>query len=267
MFRWILVVMVCLSACGFVTAGELDDFEKASKKKDRSSSYGSGSWSDDDDDDDGILGDMVGGMLEVILSPFGEFCGMVFNGVVVEGGALSQDLADMDDPEGFDGGMTAAGTGGAMLPFLRADFGYRDVEGDIDALEYRLEAGYGAFALGFDHSHYREDEPDDELDLMRIQAILRMSFSDSIEVGTGFGALVIDGDERDTRFSFSLPTRIGITEWIGVELRPAWSESVSDFEASLLVSGDYASLKAGYRWVDSHEESLGGPFIGMAIHY
>jgi hypothetical protein len=157
--------------------------------------------------------------------------------------------------------------GEALIPFARFDLSYQDVESDVDAWDYRLEGGYGPVGLQCNLTHYSEETPEDDLDMLRFYGMYRMSFGTIVEVDLGLGALTIDGNGRDTRFSLTVPVRIYPTDWLGIEIRPAWADNVTDCDIALLLTAPYVSLKAGYRWVSSPTESLNGPYAGLAVHF
>jgi hypothetical protein len=50
----------------------------------------------------------------------------------------------------------------------------------------------------------------------------------------------------------------------GIELSPAWADGVSDYDIAVLLSQRYGSLKLGYRWLRSPNESLDGPYVGIS---
>jgi hypothetical protein len=157
--------------------------------------------------------------------------------------------------------------GEPQIPFVRLDFSFQDVESDVYAYDYRVEGGYGPLGLQFDQTHYRETIPGDELNLIRLYGLYRMSFGSNVEMDLGFGALTIDGDDYDSRFSFTTPILIYPSDHVGIELRPAWAANVSDYDVGLLATWRYSSIKVGYRWVKSPDESLNGPYVGLSVHY
>jgi hypothetical protein len=157
--------------------------------------------------------------------------------------------------------------GSPRLPFMRFDFGYQWVESDIDAYDYRGEIGYGPIALCYNQTRYQESGPADELDLIRVYGLYRMSFGPYLEVDVGLGKLTLDGNARDTRFSFTVPVRIHPSEYVAIEIRPAFSENIDDVDIGVLLTPRYLSLRAGYRWVSSPGASLNGPYAGASVHF
>lgn len=57
----------------------------------------------------------------------------------------------------------------------------------------------------------------------------------------------------------------------GGESGPAWASvngtSVRRYELGVVLSRDYVALKGGYRWTESPNETLDGPFIGVSLRY
>ena len=92
-----------------------------------------------------------------------------------------------------------------------------------------------------------------------------MTFGAHVEVGVAAGAVTINGDGSDSRFLFGVPVLILPAPAIGIELRPAWAEHIQDYDAALLLGWRFASVKIGYRWVESPHESLSGPYAGLSL--
>ncbi len=155
--------------------------------------------------------------------------------------------------------------GEPLIPFARCDLGYQRVSSDIHALDVRAEGGYGPLGVQFELTRYREHAAGDDLDLQRILGVYRMSFGSYVETDLGFGALTVSGDQTTSSFLFSIPLLIHPSAHWGIELRPAWSDRVSDYDVAALLTWRYASLKAGYRWVRSPHESLDGPYVGLSL--
>jgi hypothetical protein len=161
--------------------------------------------------------------------------------------------------------------GDPLLPFVRFDASYLAIESDVDAFDYRVQLGYGTFAFELNQTRYEEDEPADRLDLYRLYGLLRLSFGDKIEVDLGLGGIILDGDERNSGFSATMPILVQVYDWLIVEFRPMWSQikgsGIDEYELGFLFNRDFAAIKAGYRWTHSPQESLDGPFIGLSIRY
>lgn len=157
--------------------------------------------------------------------------------------------------------------GDPLIPFARFDLAYQYVESDVEALDVRAEAGFGPFGAHLDYTRYWEQAPADRLDLVRVLGLFRMSFGSTVEADLGCGVLTLNGDQPDSRFLLSLPVLIHPSPYWGVEFRPAWAARVSDYDLAALLTWRCASLKLGYRWVDSPNESLDGPYAGFSVRW
>ncbi|MBT3296167.1 MAG: hypothetical protein HN919_21225 [Verrucomicrobia bacterium] len=250
-WTFLFAMTVCLTAawpCP-VAAGTLDAFEadaKPERKKEESCRRGGRNSCIDD-----ALG-------EIIFQVIGG--GMLYGGVVSWARVASED-------DCYDLDCIPREMGTPLIPFARFDFSYQDAESTVDANDYRFEGGFGPFGVHFNQTHYKEASPEDSLDLIRVHGLYRMSFGSMVEVDLGLGALTIDGNDRDTRFSLTLPVRIYPYDWLGVEVRPAWADGVTDWDVALLLTAPFTSMKAGYRWVSSPNKSLNGPYVGLAVHF
>ena len=246
-----IIAVVFLVLPGEVLAGELDAFEKSAKKEKKRDDRGRKG------DQEITIGDDTEAELEDLL--------LKAAGVAVLYGGLASWARVSEHDTGID--IEARELGEPLIPFARVDVSYQSVESDIDAYDYRIECGYGPLAVHFNQTDYRESSPSDELELMRIYGMCRMSFGSKVELDLGLGALTLDGNETDTRFSVTTPVLIHPAERIGLELRPAWAENFSDYDVALLLGWRYGSAKVGYRWVMSPDESLDGPYVGVSIHF
>ena len=96
-----------------------------------------------------------------------------------------------------------------------------------------------------------------------------MSFGKHVEWDIGVGAFIIEGNDTNAGESFTTPLFIHPTDFLGVGFRPAASHvkdnRVGDYDLSVLLGWKYAFLKLGYRWVESENESLNGPHIGLSF--
>ncbi len=228
----VCILVVCLFSCPSTFAGKLEDFEKdATKKQERSAGQNSGRGSHADRSDRGSLFDFL------------DFSAAVGT-IITEGGMNSWDrvaseaaITARPRKEGSPP-LERRQLGEALIPFVRLDTSYQHVESDIHALDARLELGYGPFAVSARNTHYKEDDPDDRLDVREIHLLYRMSFGNSVEVDLGVGQLTIDGKGKNSDISFSLPILFHPKEWLGIEFRPAWAHinenAIQDYDVSLL---------------------------------
>lgn len=242
------VAFVLLFLGQAVLAGKLSDFQLDSVIE-RESAGGCKRQGSHDGD----------GFMEFILEALGQ-C-LLFGGEAswarVQPSPVDADLLD----------VSPRNAGEAVIPFARLDIGYQNVESDVEALDWRLEGGYGPIGIHFDRTRYREDNPRDDLALTRVYGLYRMSFGSEVEVDIGLGTLMMDGEMHNDRFSLTLPLLIHPSESVGVEFRPAWATNVADYDLALLLGARWASLKLGWRWVRSPNSSLDGPYAGVSLHF
>lgn len=155
--------------------------------------------------------------------------------------------------------------GQPLIPFARLDLSYQYVESDIDALDLRTEAGYGPFGIHVNATRYQEHDPNNELDMIRVAGLYRMSFGPYVETQLGFGSLAIDGQHSTSRFLFTTPVLVHPHENWGIEFRPTWSENIQDYDLALMMTFKHTSLKLGYRWLISPNQNLDGPYAGISM--
>jgi hypothetical protein len=194
---------------------------------------------------------------------FGEIFAEVFAITLFYGGAMSWQR--VSDIETADPDIVPRAAGDPLIPFSRFDVAYQNVHSDIEAVDIRGEVGYGPFGLHADFTRYWEAIPTEDLDLIRILGLYRMSFGSHLETDLGFGVLTLRGEETTSRFLFSVPVLVHPDEYWGIEFRPAWTERVSDYDIAVMLNRDYTSVKFGYRWINSPNESLHGPYIGISV--
>ncbi len=251
--RFLLVPAFCLTCLVQpLVAGELDDFEGAATAADtigsHSASGGGGSgW--------------TGFLVEA-----GYF-------MFIYGGATS--IARMR-PEAVEGEAQTEGPplknrGEPVIPYLRLDAFYQDTDTAVQAIDGRIEVGWGPIGLQYRHTRYDEDRPDDTLDVSQWHVLYRMSFSRYFEVDMGFGSLTLSGNQKHSAFSFTLPIQIRTPWGVGAEFRPSWStindNSVDDYTLSAGYGIRFVSASLGYRWFKAGGMSLDGPFIGASFYF
>ena len=246
--RFVCILLAVTTVCGSTLGGSLDRFE-ADTTRNREQRPPPASASRDRDTS--LFGELFAPLFE---APF-----MAIGWLVQEGGGEAFDLAETRD------------AGDPILPQARLDLMYQDVAPDIHALSYSMELGYGALGADFRHTHYRENEPNDTLDVYRFHGLARMCAAESLEIDVALGAVIIEGNKSNSGLSFGFPMRYWYTECAGVELQPFWGNIhgtlTSDCELSALVRFKNTSLRLGYRWMESPEQSLDGPCIGLSFRY
>ncbi len=158
-----------------------------------------------------------------------------------------------------------------LIPFIRFDYAYQDVESDVHASDYRLEVGYGPFGIAARKTHYVEDAPEDELDINQIYLLYRMSLLESIQIDLGIGGFELDGNDSNSSTSFTAPVLLQPFDFLGFELRPHVTSIngnvIWDTDLGVLCGRQYVSLRAGFRWLRTNGQSLDGPYIGLSVRY
>ncbi|MCJ8331355.1 MAG: hypothetical protein HRT89_20455 [Lentisphaeria bacterium] len=268
LFKQLIVLMLFCGIIGSIHAGKLDDFEKeATKKKSKSSKKKSKkskkkSSSNDNhstphhhgshchhDDDDGFDFDF-------------DFCEVFFD-VLVMGGVNSWDMM-------FEDSIIHREEGDTILPILQIDTNYQFVESNLHAIDTRVEIGFGPFAFEYRNTNYKESYAND-LDIDQYYFIYRMSVDTDVEIGIGFGQLILEGSSRNSGSSLSIPMSFHFTdEWSAHSKLTSASingNSIYDRELDVLYSIDKVSIRAGYRWMKVGSVDLNGPYVGLSIHF
>ncbi len=242
-FVWgTLVCMVCVA--GFdtssVCAGKLDDFEKDATKPRRSSQHSHS-------DGDGLWDFFFEGLL-----------GSLFETEYQESrGGRRLDVLENQPGDG-------------LRPLVRFDFGYQNVESDVDAMDYRFEVGVDHLALQWRRTTYAETTPADDLDYDQGHVLFRF-YDANFEIDFGLGYASLNGDTYHSGLSATIPVLIQAYDFLGFELRPSWSyigrNSISDYDLSVTLGWDYAVCRLGYRWVRTDNEALDGPYVGLSLRF
>jgi hypothetical protein len=263
----ILIGLTFLSPCAM--AGKLEDFEKDATKErvedktpEPSHSHHHGTESMVDRDVANCLGGGIASFLGLFLVEFGK---------VSYHRAGPDDYVVKSPSSEKETVIENRKSGQALIPIARLDISYQDVESDVSAMDYRGEVGYGPVALQVRETHYAEERPDDDLDILQIHMLYRMSIGEKIEIDLGFGGMSIEGENDNSGLSITVPVLIHSWDYFGVEFRSSWSSinnnTIQDYDLSLLTGWRYLSLRAGYRRVMSDTESLSGPFAGLSLRF
>jgi hypothetical protein len=236
-------------------AGALGDFEKSldddrdkkeDEKKDHRKKYR------DYDDESGFMGELLA---------------IVF----VYGGRQSWERVHPSaDPEALY--LTSRRPGEALIPYFRFDTAVQiGANDDVTALDGRMEAGYGPTGMQVRVTDYRERDPDDDLQLVEVHGLYRMSIGNVAELDFGLGVLFVEGENRHTGVSLTLPFLIHPTPFFGLEFRPTWSRiydhPVGDYDIGIVAGPRFFSFRAGYRWLATEEEVIDGPYLGFTLTF
>jgi hypothetical protein len=201
--------------------------------------------------------------------------------MLILGGEYSWLRVAPDTPPGM---VKPREPGEALLVKARLDLSQQRVSNAVDALDGRIEAGYGPWAVQGRLTRYREDEPGgvrDRLEVRQAHFLYRIAAGDYAELGVGYGRLqIVDarrplGEGARTGDSATLPLLIHPSPYWGLEYRPTWAKvdgkTVRDQEIALSLGLPYLSLRVGYRRFESGVgqggERLSGPFIGFSLRY
>ena len=217
------------------------------------------------DRNDGKASSLDSELFDEISSYGGHFLWRLCGITLAAGGAGS--LYRVTEAEPIDVIVEPRSLGEPLLPFARIDLAYQNLQSDIDALDLRVEGGYGPIGGHFNITRYREQSSSDYVNLVRVMGLYRMSFGSHVESDIGCGTVTLRGEESTTEFLFSLPVLIHPSAHWGMEFRPAWSSSLADYDLAGLLTVRHASLKLGYRWVASRHESLNGPYGGISVRW
>ena len=260
--RGMAVMLLAIILREPVYGGELRDFEKDVTNKDSSKESPRPSDKDRDDHtgsnygsgEEGIWGSLYGNVVAVI--PL----------AIIGGGVHSwQRVAPGGDKE-----VEPRRPNEPLIPFVRGDTSYLAMNGDIKALNGRVEAGYGPFAIEYDLLNF-EEKTGDELEVRRFCGLYRMSFGKQVEVDLGIGSMTLEGAGKTSEVVYTTPVLIYPTDRWGIEFRPAWAQfegsTLEDYDLGVFLNWKGASLKAGYRWLRSDNEDLRGPYLGLVFRY
>jgi hypothetical protein len=255
-------------ACAQAYAGPLRDFERDVTHD--GSSKGSSSSSDHDRDH--------GPDPQYYAAP--DQCGAsdpwcdqwlgIIPAILIGGGACSwlrvHPQADVNTAE-----IEPRKPGEPVIPFLRLDGAYVGVDQTIDALDGRVQVGYGPAAVDYGLTRFKEDPSGDRLDLQKICGLYRMSFGSHVEVDLGMGGVTLKGAARTSEVVYTVPVLVYPADWWGVEFRPAWARfegaTLQDYDLGLYLNWKGASLKVGYRWLLGRAQELSGAYVGVVYRY
>jgi hypothetical protein len=251
-----IVSILLLATASPSHAGQLDEFEKAAteeRKEDHNPPHHDDTDYYDDDDDS---------YFSIFFETAGAF--------VAEGWKAS--AARMAPPNsGPYADTPQREPGEPLLPYLRIDAGWQHIDDNIQAVDTRIEAGYGPLALAYRHTHYMERDTDDTLNLAYAHALYRFSPTPAFEVDLALGATVLDGNNTHAGFSVGIPITWYPWKNVGLRFAPTWSSInsnwISDYDTAVQVSIRFMTIFAGYRYVDAGGETLDGPYCGVSFHY
>lgn len=275
--RCVLFTLLYISLSGVLLAGELDDFESSvesgsvpsNPEQDKEHSgkdhLSRGKKSCDRDDVDfscsflNLVLDTARGFIvyggQASFYRVGSAWGDDKNDSWLDVSAINQSLSYHRQP------------GEPLVPFVRFDLDIYTPSSTVSARDLRLETGYGAVAVGYGQSRFRESNPSDSLDISQVYGLYRMSFGSHFEADFGVGSLKVDGENSQSYFYVTIPIILHASNNIGFEYRPAWAGKLSSHDVSVLMKIDFASVKIGYKKLSTDTQSLNGPYVGVAVYY
>lgn len=260
----IILLALCISLIPGQSAyaGKLDDFEREATHDDDNASQGYRPATDDDDDD-GFWSAIFRGVFRIIFWSDGD------DDSYRDDHSRIQPEPRRGEPQ-IETFMPPA-YNPLLRPSLRLDGAYQNVQSDVRALDLRAEGGFNLLAVQGRMTYYHEEEPDDGLWLNSVHGLLRGALGRHLSLGFGAGAVILDGNNRNSGFSMTLPILVYPQESIGIEFRPTWSwiegNTINDYDASLVLGSRHAAFRAGYRWVSVEDESLEGVYMGVTFRF
>ncbi len=261
-FLWLFLILPLSSP--LAGAGSLDEFEEdvtAPKSKEKGSNRNDSHPRSSDDCgslSSCIADDMFTGAINGLI----EMTALV----IVAGGKYS-----LERVTGTNAEIPPRQAGEPLIPHIRLDSHYQNVNGDISAIDLKLELGYGPVGLNLRHTRFRESSPADELTLKYIHALYRMSFGEQVGFNMGFGRATLEGNKINSGSSFTFPLLIHWSENLGVEASYTVSyingNSLTDKDIALIVTHSPAALALGYRSISGPTSAIQGPFAGLSVRW
>ena len=162
--------------------------------------------------------------------------------------------------------------GAAQMSVIRLDAGYQYLRSDVTGRDAGIEIGLRHYALHHRSTRLDEQHPADVLRMDQTHLLLRGATQPGVELAFGIGALVIEGDSRNSGPSLTIPMKWRVFDRGAVEFRPAWAEinghRVSDYDLAIGWLGRFAGLRAGYRHIAAHDSpALRGPYLGLSVYF
>lgn len=167
--------------------------------------------------------------------------------------------------------------GDVRTPYARFDIDYQDVNGDVEALGWMAEGGYGRLALYARQTRFTEDLPaeagggEDRLRVTHGYVTARAVYESGFAATFGAGGLSLDGEDSNSGFSFTVPMQYRPNEHVAVEFRPAWARvngnAVTELDFALLGGINHANVKVGWRQLESPNVELDGFYTGVSLRW
>lgn len=253
---FVLILTLLFVATPSSYCGKLDSFE--SSVKNEYSSQNNDNYDNSNNDNDNELANFVFELLYYIA---------------LYGGSNSFDRVDDSLDNNIESRTELREKGELLIPFFRVDMSYQKNNENISAYDYRLEAGYAAFAVNIQQTLYYEDSINDSLKLSRLYGAYRMSFGTHVEIDLGIGRFDVNGNEKNSYLYVTLPILIHPTPNLGFEFRPSAGGNYSEIDASIILKSEEhlkskdVAIKLGYKKISTSSNSLQGPYVGICAIY
>jgi len=267
----ILLALIMLISPSTIHAGKLGDFEQETITGPPKTKYTANSGCYAKNEEKGDLGDEIFG--DCISGCIASGCLQEFVSGLIKamyvGGTNSLAQTKPSETATQEVPTPLRSTGEPLIPLLRLDMSYQNVESDVAALDARVELGYGPLGIQYRYTTYREDEPDDTLDVTQFHFLYRMSFMATMGIDVGVGVFTVEGNEENSGFSLTLPIHAHSSKGWGMEFRPALADindtTIEDYALGFFLSRRYVMFQAGYRWLSANTTSLNGPYAGFSL--
>jgi len=272
----ISLVLLCTSTLLLLTqqvsfSGDLEDFEKEASKKKSDKDSDKDSSKDDDKKGEGRRSSKNRGSSAFDATIFMEACFFLGLGVAYGG---SNSIDRVSTKKGINNGYKSIKKreyGEFLIPFSRYDGSYQLVNTGIRAQDHSIQLGYSLFGGQFRFTDFTENDSDYSLKFYQLNFFYRMSFGDFFECDLGLGWLNMKGKDSTTGMTFSIPIIFHPHKAFSIEFRPQWAfmpESViTEMDTSLRMGWRYASIKAGYRYMQTGNQALKGPYLGFTAAF
>ena len=161
-------------------------------------------------------------------------------------------------------------TGGTpTIPFLRVDNTYALVPDDVDAYSVQAQAGYGALGASFEFLRLWEDRPASRLDSYSADVLFRFAAGEQFEFDIATGYRGFHGSEHHDGWEIGIPIAIYPWSHLGIETTFKWGfidgNLIEDYRGGIAIHVPFVTLRPGYRYIATGDESLDGPEFTLGV--
>jgi hypothetical protein len=175
------------------------------------------------------------------------------------------------EQESSDSPIFATAIGKRYVPFVRLDLQHGSAGDDVSFNDMSIETGYGAVALLYRNSLYKERDPADELSMDQLFLLYRMLVSERVKTDLGIGRYRVMGNDSTSDIALKFALGFNFTKKLGIEISSVSVHGanldIADREFGILYDFDALSLKLGYRSVDADSHQLRGILAGLSFQY